>query len=505
MTQYTRRQYLLGVGTLPLASIAPADRELWWSPPDDAVSYSEGRYGFIVSVEPDSLEEFREDVEGYDNVSWLESREHAASGTVTIVAPPGDIGIRQRDRAFGNGLAHLSYVESVELNRTISLADPIEPAGSNAWSGTGFGTQNYLKVFGEGALSKSGVAFDSDMQEGPIGNVHTHTRADAVTVDTSGLTIGVVDTGVNYGEAIPESRLLSTSTDFTDGDATGTDAVEDTDGHGSWVASCMASELTGDYAGFLPAADVLGCKALEDGQGTIDDIAAGIRHAADEGADVMCLSLGSFQFSQAIQNALEYAVEQGTIPVAANGNDRQMSRWLSHPASSEQTIAVGSTTAALPSESRSAYYSNIGPHNGISDNSGGETQGAMPDIGAPGCKLTAQVPQPSGSDSLETLTGTSMAAPVVAGVIGLYLAENPGTDFETVREGLHRTAAPIPNAAEEEIGHGMPDAEALLAGTEPDTPQAEAMTDEAETRGVAYSTLSGGMYPRLLASAQQRF
>lgn len=208
--------------------------------------------------------------------------------------------------------------------------------------------------------------------------------------------------------------------------------------------------------------------------------------------DIINLSLGSPQYSQAIDNALAYAVEQGVIPVAANGNDRQVTRWISTPASSEHTIAVGATTVAPPSEALSAYYSNIGPHNGLTDTSGGETAGAMPDVAAPGCKLE--------SASGDVLTGTSMAGPVAAGVAGLGVADGRISDLETAREELTRTAEPIPKAAHEEVGHGMPSAANLLAGTEPDEDQEDAETDEAAERGAAYNYLSGSRYTQLVNS-----
>ncbi|MFP8891830.1 S8 family serine peptidase (plasmid) [Natrialbaceae archaeon A-CW2] len=501
----TRRQYLKTTASaVTLATIAPADSPglMWWSEPDNAINHSGGRLSWVVST--DDLGALEEEVGRYDDVRWLDARVHEPTKTVTLVASPGDMGARQRDRLSGSGLADLSFVESIEVNRSLPMVRPLEPEGSSAWSSPGRTLQTHLEIFGDGALSRSGVAFDRDMDGGDLSDVRQITGETETNVTTSGLTIAVIDTGVNDGDAIAESRLLTTSKDFTDGDETGTDAAADGDGHGSWVASCMAADTGDRYAGYLPDADILAIKALsDDGSGSIDDIANAIKYAADQGADVICLSLGSPQFSPAIEGALEYATQEGAIPVAAAGNDRQLSRWLAYPASSQWTIAVGATTVAAPDEAQSAYFSNVGPHNGISDMSDGETLDAMPTVGAPGCEITAQVPRRTGSDTERALTGTSMAAPVVAGIVGLRLADGGSTDFDDIQTDLEATSRPIPNAAEEEVGAGMANADALLSGTEPEEPQAEVMTDEAATRGVAYSQLSGSRYARALTSVQQ--
>lgn len=525
--RYTRREYLTGIGaaatTLTLSPTVPTS-VTGFSLPDDAVMHSRDRPSWIVGVDDEATLEALEDYADPDEDRYdLDIVDRSVQvddegGSLTVIASPGDMGVRQRDRFRGDGLlTHVDGLEYVELNRTVSLADPITPEGVSAWDHPG---GVLASVFGFGDLSSTpdAVAFDRDMDETSL--LESRRMMDATDSDldglpdTSDLTIAVVDTGVNDDDIFryedddeTVSRLLETSKDYTTTDApTGRDAVADGDGHGSWIASCYAADPDDDrYKGFCPDARILGVKALgDDGQGTLADIESAIRYAADEGADVIQLSLGSPQFSEAIHDALEYAVSEGSIPVAAAGNDRQVTRWVATPASSEYAIAVGATTVDDPEDAKSAYFSNVGPHNGVTDDSAGKTAdedwGEI-DVAAPGTETAALTPADRGATSADALSGTSMASPKAGAVIALYLAENPGEEYADVRDRLRETAQPIPNAAPEEVGHGMPTAKAMLQGDDPDDSQADAATDEALTRGEAYRSLSdatGGTVTRYL-------
>lgn len=511
MTRHSRRKFLYstGAGSVTLASLAPTTEPgiLGWEPPEDAVPHSEDRYGWIIPVEGDdeaerakNLDALESDFTNYDaDIDVLSNRRHDAAGTLTTVAPVDVIGARNRDRWLSkSGIAQNDYIDEsgIEINRRVTLANPIRPAGESAWQDFGALESTILSALGSGVPQPDGVAFDSDMAGGVMQDAREATDAtntETTLPDTSNMTVAVEDTGVTdeayLDDADGNTRLRSDSKNFvSSGDPTGIDAVADDNGHGDWCTACYVARMPNDPSleGFAPAAGVLGIKALDgDGGGQLTDIAAGIRHAADVGGEgtILNLSLGSPQFSQAIENALEYAVGKGVIPIAAAGNDRQGTRLVSYPASSQYTIAVGATTVAPPSEALSAYYSNTAPHNGVSDGSDGVTQGADIDVGAPGCKLEA-----AGAGAK---TGTSMAGPVTGGVTTLYVSETGETDLETIREELRRTAEPAPKAAVEEVGVGIPNAANLLAGTEPEQDQADAETDEAAARGQAYETMSG--------------
>jgi hypothetical protein len=491
--------------------LAPTtDPGVWgWSTPDDAIIHSDDRPSWIIPVEGADAEERSTNLDALEdelsrldaNTDVISNRRHDAAGVLTAIAPVDVIGARNRDQWFNDGIAALDYIDEsgIEINREVTLATPIEPEGESEWTTPGPIQSRLASTFASGPPQPDGVAFDSDMAADPMQSAREATEAtgsDVTLPDTSSVTIAVVDTGVSDAlwieDADGNTRLQPSSTNFVaDDDPSGVGATEDGNGHGDWVAACYAARNPSDtrLQGFLPLAKVIGCKALDDqGSGSLSDIAAAIRHAADQGADIINLSLGSFRYSQSIQNALAYAVDQGSIPIAAAGNDRQATRWLAFPASSSYVIGVGSTTVAPPEDALSAYYSNVAPHNGVTDNSSGKTAGAGLDVGAPGCKLEAA--------TNDVLTGTSMAGPVTGSNVGLYVADGGSTDLETVREELQRTARPIPKASKEEVGAGMPSAANLLTGTEPESDQTDAETSEAAARGAAYEYLSGSWYTK---------
>jgi len=438
--------------------------------------------------------------------------EHQPSNAATVIAPPGDI----------SSLALRGYVELVDINIAASYAEPVSNLATRLeGSGLGLGEWQRRLVGTLSTLpSTAGVALDGDAEPVTPQQVRTVVGADSSTVDSidsSTITVAVVDTGFNAGDGnilgdrvegeSYSPRLLGTSKSMITDETVvedGLSAIEDGNGHGSFVASQILGNPTdATYQGLLSAANLLVVKALgDDGGGTMSNIANGIRYAAEQDVDVICMSLGSPQYGADINKALEHAVEQGSIPVAAAGNDRQGTRWVATPASSEFAIGVGATTGQPVVDVKSAYFSNIGPHPGTTDLSEGATNGAEPDVAAPGMKIQALVGQTNGSTTERTLSGTSMAAPIVAGVTGLLLASDSSLDtFEAVRSRLRDHARPIPKAGVNEVGAGMVNADAAVTETET-ADQTEEMADDAFARNEAYSGLSrqqGGFLARFLA------
>jgi hypothetical protein len=137
-----------------------------------------------------------------------------------------------------------------------------------------------------------------------------------------------------------------------------------------------------------------------EGSGAVSTIAQGLRYAADKGADIANLSLGmdpNCGCSETLANAINYAYERGMFMIAAAGNDGI--NKISYPASSSRVMAIGATNRS----GERAYFSNYG--------------GDL-DIVAPGQNILSTYT----SKEYDTLSGTSMAAPMVAGVAGLALS-----------------------------------------------------------------------------------
>jgi serine protease len=456
-----------------------------------------------------------------DDAGWIaggeeryEIRREPDANVLTVAAPAGQVGVSRLDRLLDRGLLAESYVQSVALDIEVPLVEPV-----NSVSESRFDPTQNLSRYTAWRLNESslddGLAYDEDMPEASLADVREVVNADSTALDVvpdgSGLTIGVLDTGVNAGSVFDDStgstRILSASKNFVASDEPtvgedGTSAVADGSGssHGTWVASCVAGDPSdGTYEGFVPAADILACKVLsDDGSGQSSDIAAAIRYTVDNGADVIVMSLGSAAYNDALATAVTDAHEDGVPCVVAAGNSRHTSRWIASPADTDQAVTVTACTAEPAADAKSAAFSQIDPDPGTTDLSGGETAGTHVDVIAPGCKIAVQTPS-----GLSRLTGTSMAAPVVAGgIMQLYAADSgPKGDVEATKERL-AYAQPVPAAGETEAGtHGMLDVAAAINETEADQTQAEARDDTAASRDAAHRQLSdaqGGRVTRLL-------
>ncbi|WP_083898871.1 S8 family peptidase [Natronococcus jeotgali] len=170
------------------------------------------------------------------------------------------------------------------------------------------------------------------------------------------------------------------------------------------------------------------------GSGTNSDIAAGIEHTAEQGWDVASLSLGGAQ-SDLVSDACAYAHDNGVLVVAAAGNDGECTDCVSYPAAEPNVIAVSATTES----DEIAAFSSTGPEI---------------DIAAPGEGIYSTV-----AGGYDTLSGTSMACPHVAGAAGQLMSN--GYTNEEARARLQETAEDI-GLEEAEQGHGLLDVAAAL-------------------------------------------
>ncbi|MGP4081122.1 S8 family peptidase [Pseudalkalibacillus sp. R45] len=232
-----------------------------------------------------------------------------------------------------------------------------------------------------------------------------------VTLSDPSVKIAVVDTGVDYNHPDLDGKVLE-GYDFVDDD---NDAIDENE-HGTHVAGIAAANTDNGegIAGLAPEASILPVRVLDaDGSGSLDDVAQGIRYAADQGAQVINLSLGGAVGTQTLEDAVNYAWEQGSVVIAAAGNSS--SPLPSYPAFYENAIAV----AATDQNDTIAYFSNYG---------------TWVDIAAPGVDIYSTIP----NGGYASYSGTSMASPVVAGVAGLLAAQ--GKNAEQIRTALEETA-----------------------------------------------------------------
>ncbi len=250
--------------------------------------------------------------------------------------------------------------------------------------------------------------------------------------DGQGVTVAIVDTGVDRHHPDIRGRIAATK-DFT------LDGFDDRSGHGTHVAGIIAGDgmsFAGKYAGIAPAATLLVAKALRsDGTGRMSDCMAAVEWAVELGADVINLSLGTkgpADGEDALCDICNRAVGAGAIVCVAAGNDGPDRSTIGSPGAARWVIAVG----ACDDNDQVPDFSSRGPT---------EDGRMKPDVVAPGVDIVscragnAGLGQPIGKD-YTSATGTSMAAPHVAGLAALIKQAKPDATPQLVSEALTSTA-----------------------------------------------------------------
>ena len=233
----------------------------------------------------------------------------------------------------------------------------------------------------------------------------------------AGVTVYVVDTGVRATHSEFVGRVAIGFSGISDGGGT-----SDCHGHGTHVAGTIA----GTNFGLAPAATIVPVRVLDcDGLGTVSDVIAGIDWMIDHhSSDVPAVANLSFvgARSQALDLAVARGVADGITFVAAAGNDDASACSVS-PAGEPLAITVGATTQTDVRWSASGVGSNFG---------------SCLDVFAPGTQIVSA--GFADDVSTRTLTGTSMAAPHVAGVAALALSRNPALTPAAVADLITSTA-----------------------------------------------------------------
>ncbi|MDD5702817.1 MAG: S8 family peptidase [Dehalococcoidales bacterium] len=230
--------------------------------------------------------------------------------------------------------------------------------------------------------------------------------------------IAIVDSGINYQHPDLGAKVKS-SVDCRSGSCPSL-WTQDPGGHGTHVAG-IAGAITNNsqgVAGVSWDANLMSVKVLNDsGSGYYSWIANGIVWAADNGAEVINLSLGGSFSSSTLQSAVNYAWNKGVTVVAASGNRGTMSP--TYPAYYSNVIAV----AAVTQSDTKASFSNYG---------------SWVDVAAPGVSIYSTY-----QSGYEYLSGTSMASPYVAGLAALIKAQNPDFSNQETRQKLESSADTI--------------------------------------------------------------
>lgn len=209
----------------------------------------------------------------------------------------------------------------------------------------------------------------------------------------AGVLVCIADTGIDYEHPDLKPRIiLNKCRDFTGSNA----GFMDRQGHGTHCAGIVAASSDGEgLIGVAPEASLMSSKVLGDqGSGASTWIAAGIRHATAQGADIISLSLGGPSPDQATRAAIQEAVNAGVWVVCAAGNDGGPAN--SYPGHYDISIAV----AASDRNDKRASFSTTNREN---------------DITAPGVSIMSTLPR----GRYGAMSGTSMATPYVAGCLAI--------------------------------------------------------------------------------------
>src|SRR6056297_1729890 len=264
-------------------------------------------------------------------------------------------------------------------------------------------------------------------------------RVDADIVHDNGYTgsgadIAILDTGIDQDHPDLQANL-GKGKDFS-----GKGTWDDGDGHGTHCAGIAnAVDNTEGVVGVSTEATLHAGKVLgDDGSGSFSDVAAGIEWAANQGFDVASLSLGASSGTTALQDAVDYAYNNGVLVVSSAGNSGPCNDCVGYPATYSNAMAISSTDS---DDSLSSFSST----------------GSEIELAAPGGSIYSTFT----GGGYDTLSGTSMSCPHVSGAGAQLMAT--GMSNTEARSTLKNTAEDI-GLGSNESGAGLLDVEAALNG-----------------------------------------
>lgn len=338
-------------------------------------------------------------------------------------------------------------------------ADPFYDQDNRTGDPAGYEDDKYNEQWALDNQGKTGGTTDADIDwEEAYTYLQGQSFVDAV--------VAVVDSGMDITHPDLNNKVYAQYSVLD-----GTTNVHDGYGHGTHVAGTVGSETNNlegviyegvASVGFPAEIKLFPIKVLNDeGVGTNADVAEGIRYAADHGADVVNLSLGSYWDSQVVEDAVNYAWSRGLVLAAAAGNGGSGRKV--YPAYYQNVISVAATNHNDQIASFSSFNDGV-------------------DVSAPGVDVLSTFPY-QGSFGLQELygrrnkydvgTGTSMASPHVAGLAGLLFSLNPDWTNQQVRDQIESAIDDLGDMGwDKHFGHGRINVNRAVggAGVEP-TPE----------------------------------
>ena len=238
----------------------------------------------------------------------------------------------------------------------------------------------------------------------------------------AGVKVAVLDTGIDLNHADFKNSVIS-HRDFT---GTG---IQDGDGHGTHCAGIVGARGGKDgFTGIAPSCDLIIGKVVDNqGRGSLDQLSEGIAWAVEEGAEIISISLGYPFHNNRLHKIIHEALAKGATICAAAGNSGSM-----NPVNIDYPGIYGGLIT-------------VGAHDEYGNPTGFSSRGGELDVLAPGKEVFSTYKD----QGYASLSGTSMATPMVAGLCALILAKHkknpnnrtPVENCDDLRQHLLRMAA----------------------------------------------------------------
>jgi subtilisin family serine protease len=277
------------------------------------------------------------------------------------------------------------------------------------------------------------------------------TRVTGDLATGSGIKIAILDSGLDLSHPDFANRQIITRNFVGDGTP-----FHDGLGHGTHCTGTAAGPSApgrGPRYGIASAAQILAGRVLDDnGRGGDANILQGMEWALDQGCDIISMSLGAPwvpgdpPYSTAYETAIQQALSSGCLVVVAAGNEADDPRYVGAvgtPGNSPSALTVAAVDENLATAS-------------FSDRATPDAPGVKgPDLAGPGVSVYSAWPVAKGS--YNTISGTSMATPHVAGIAALLAETNPGTRGQALKTLVLGTCKALTNEASRqgEIGRGL--------------------------------------------------